>query len=182
MPETQPPLDIAGRRLADIVQAVESRSRPPVEKWNPAHCGHSGMRIDREGRWWHEGNPITREALVRLFASVLRREPDGRHVLVTPVEKLEIDVELAALRVVAIIREGDGEQQRIAAQLNDGDAVILGPAHPLSFRDGVPLITARSRLEASLERPVWYELAELALALDPPGIWSDGAFFSLAEE
>lgn len=181
MPETRPPLDISRLSLAEVEQALGQRRRPPVEKWNPSHCGHSGMRIDREGRWWHEGRRIEREALVRLFASVLRREPDGRHVLVTPAEKLDIDVELAALRVTAMSREGEGQDARIALQLNDGHGLLLGLDHPLTVRDGLPLVAVGRGLEASFERPVYYEIAELALASDPPGIWSDGHFFPLAD-
>jgi hypothetical protein len=182
MPESRPPLDISRLSLAEVERALAGRSRPPVEQWNPAHCGLSGMRIDREGRWWHEGRRIERNALVRLFASVLRREPDGRHVLVTPAEKLDIEVELAALRVTAMTREGEGEAQRLAFQLNDGGAVLLGPDHPLSVRDGLPLVAVGRGLEASFERPVYYELAELALASDPPGVWSAGHFFALQDE
>jgi hypothetical protein len=137
------------------------------------------MRIDREGRWWHEGRRIEREALVRLFASVLRREPDGSHVLVTPAEKLDIDVELAALRILAMTREGEGPKQRIAFQLNDGGAVFLGPCHPLRLADGMPLIGLDRGLEASFERPVYFELADLALEQDPPGVWSEGCFFPM---
>ena len=135
------------------------------------------MRIDREGRWWHEGRRIEREALVRLFASVLRREPDGRHLLVTPGEKLDIDVELAAFRVLAMTSEGEGTASRIAFQISDGGALILGPDHPVRFVEGLPLVTVRGGIEASFERPVWYELAERALACDPAGVWSSGCFF-----
>ncbi len=135
------------------------------------------MRIDREGRWFHDGKRIEREALVRLFASVLRREPDGCHVLVTPVEKLDIEVELAALRVTAMSHEGEGEARRIGFQLSDGGALIVGTEHPLRWVVGLPLVAVRHGIEASLERPVWYELAELALAEDPPGVWSSGTFF-----
>lgn len=181
MPETRPPLDISRLSLAEVEQALGERRRPPVEQWDPPHCGSSGMRIDREGRWWHEGRRIEREALVRLFASVLRREPDGRHVLVTPAEKLDIEVELAALRVLALRREGDGEEARIGFQLNDGSALLLGPAHPLRLHDGQPRVSVGRGLEASFERPVYYELAELALQNEPPGVWSEGHFFSLAE-
>lgn len=182
MPETRPPLDISRLSLAEIEAAAAAHRRPPVEQWNPSHCGHSGMRIDRDGRWWHEGRPIERAALVRLFASVLRREPDGSHVLVTPAEKLDIEVELAALRVTAMTLEGSGETQRIAVQLNSGEAFVLGPDHPLSEREGLPLVAVRGGLEASFERPVYYELAELALASDPPGVWSDGRFFAMGAE
>jgi hypothetical protein len=177
MPETRPPLELAGRSLDEIAAAASARGGPPVERWNPSHCGHSGMRIDREGRWWHNGRRIERDALVRLFASVLRRESDGRHVLVTPAEKLDIDVELAALRITATNHEGEGEARRIAFQVSDGGALILGPVHPLRFVDGLPLVTVRGGIEASLERPVWYELAEMALAADPTGVWSAGRFF-----
>jgi hypothetical protein len=176
MPETRPPLDLAGRSLDEIAAAASTRGGPPVDKWNPSHCGHSAMRIDREGRWFHEGRRIEREALVRLFASVLRREPDGRHVLVTPVEKLDIEVELAALRIIGMSHEGDGDARRIAFQVNDGGALIVGPDHPIRFVDGLPLVIVRGGIEASLERPVWYELAELALAAEPPGVWSEGQF------
>ncbi len=182
MPETRPPIDInAAGGLDALAAALGTRSRPPVESWSPTHCGDSAMRIDREGRWWHEGRPIARPALVRLFASILRREPDGRHVLVTPVEKLDIAVEFAALRVIAMVREGDGKAARIALQLNDGEAVILGPDHPLAMAEGLPLVKVRGGLQASFERPVYYELAEWALDHDPPGVWSGGVFFGLGE-
>ncbi|GAA4043465.1 DUF1285 domain-containing protein [Sphingomonas rosea] len=180
MPETQPPIDVSRLPLAEIEAAIAERRRPPVERWNPAHCGHSDMRIDREGRWWHAGRRIERDALVRLFASVLRREPDGSHVLVTPAEKLDIEVEFAALRVTALAIEGDGEGQRIAVQLNSGEAAVIGPETPLLMREDLPVIALRGGLEASFERPVYYELAELALANDPPGIWSAGTFFLLS--
>lgn len=179
MPESRPPIDVSAASLDEVAAALQGRRRPPVESWNPPHCGHSGMLIDREGRWWHEGRRIEREALIRLFASVLRREPDGRHVLVTPREKLDIDVELAALRAVALSSEGEGSSRRLAFQLNDGGAVILGAAHRLLMREEVPLIALDRGLEASLERPVWYEVAEMALASDPPGLWSAGHFFAL---
>jgi hypothetical protein len=179
MPERQPPIDILASSFDDIAAALASRDRPPVESWDPPHCGHSGMRIDRAGRWWHEGRRIEREALVRLFASVLRREPDGRHLLITPVEKLDIDVELAALRATAMKREGDGQDQQLVFQLNDGRAVFLGAANPLSLHEGLPLISLDRGLQASLERPVYFELAELALLNDPLGVWSAGHFYAM---
>ena len=185
MPETRPPLEIAGRSLADIVQAVEERRLPPVEQWNPTLCGHSGIRIARDGTWFHDGRPIARQAMVRLFSTVLRREPDGSHVLVTPVEKLSIDVDLAPFVATAMTSEGEGRQRRIAFEINSGDAVILGPDHPLRMAPDetgqVPLVTVRRELEASLARPVYYELADLAIAEggDAPGVWSCGAFFPM---
>jgi hypothetical protein len=180
MPETRPPLDIAGMSLEQIAAAIAERRLPPVEQWQTAHCGHSGMRIARDGTWYHDGTPIHREAMVRLFSTVLRREPDGSHVLITPAEKLTIDVELAAFTAIALTAEGEGQARQIAFSLNSGDAVLLGPDHGLRLTDeGVPLIHVRGGLEASLSRPVYYELAELALADGPDGLWSGGRRFRL---
>jgi len=167
--------------LAEIAQAAAERRLPPVEKWDPPRCGDSAMRIARDGTWYHEGTPIRRPAMVRLFASLLRREPDGRHVLVTPVEKLDIEVEDAPFLAVEARSEGAGRDRRIAFRLNTDEPIIAGPDHPLRLIDGRPYVTVRPGLEAALARPVYYELAELALeeSADPPGLWSDGAFFPL---
>lgn len=185
MPETRPPIELQGLNLAELQQLIDERRLPPVDKWNPQACGHSEMRIARDGTWYHQGSPIRRPAMVRLFSTVLRREPDGNHVLVTPVEKLEIEVETTAFRATAMHSEGAGRTRRIGFELNSGGAVILGPDHPLRIVEDEhgpsPRLLVRHGLEAELTRPVYYELAELALAEgnDPPGIWSDGAFFAL---
>ncbi len=184
MPEKSPPIELAGRNLAEVARLVAERRLPPVRDWNPPHCGHSDMRIARDGSWYHQGARIERPAMVRLFSTVLRREPDGSHVLVTPAEKLTIVVELAPFVATGMTSEGHGRERQIAFQLNSGDAVLLGPDHPLRLADGVPLLAVRDGLEASLARPVYYELAEWALAegSDPPGIWSGGTFFPLEAE
>jgi hypothetical protein len=185
MPESRRPIELQGLSLAELQTLLDARKLPPVDKWNPERCGHSGMRIARDGTWYHEGAPIRRPAMVRLFASVLRREPDGRHVLVTPVEMLEIDVDSTAFRAMEMSTEGEGSQRRIAVRLDSGDALVLGPDHPLRIvetADGPsPRVLVRHGLEAELSRPVYYELAEIALGEGhvPPSIWSDGAFFPL---
>jgi hypothetical protein len=185
MPMPPPPSDLAGLSLADIARLAEEKKLPPVEKWNPDHCGDSAMRIARDGTWYHEGAPIGRQAMVRLFSTILRREPDGRHVLVTPVEKLDIAVEDAAFIAVEVKGEGEGRDRRLAFRLNTGDVVVAGPDHPLRFAaaaDGPhPYLGVRGGLEALVARPVYYELAEMALAegAEPAGLWSDGAFFPL---
>jgi hypothetical protein len=185
MPAPLPPPDLAGLSLAEIARLVAERKLPPVEQWNPGHCGHSGMRIARDGTWYHEGSPIGRPAMVRLFSTILRREPDGRHVLVTPVEKLDIDVEDAPFVAVEVKSEGDRRERILAFRLNVGDMVIAGPDHPLRVEereDGPhPYLAVRGSLEALVARSVYYELAELALAegAEPPGLWSGGAFFPL---
>src|SRR5919107_2701249 len=113
MPEARPPIELQGISLAELQKLIDQRRLPPVERWSPERCGDSGMRIGRDGTWYHEGAPIRRPAMVRLFSTVLRREPDGRHVLVTPVEKLEIDVDSTAFRAVDLRVEGKGRDQHI---------------------------------------------------------------------
>jgi hypothetical protein len=179
------PEDLSGLSLAEIARLAEEKKLPPVESWNPAHCGNSDMRIARDGTWYHQGSPIGRTAMVRLFSTILRREPDGRHVLVTPVEKLDIEVEDAPFVAVELKREGVGEAAMLAFRLNTGDMVVAGPRNPLRFEEGPegphPYVEVRSGLDALVARPVYYELAELALAEggETPGIWSGGAFFAI---
>jgi hypothetical protein len=183
MPESAPPPpELAGLTLAEIAQAAADRRLPPVEQWNPPHCGDSAMRITRDGTWYHEGAPIRRPAMVRLFAGLLRREADGRHVLVTPVEKLDIAVEDAPFVAVEAQSEGIGKDRRIGFRLNTDEPVVAGPEHKLHLIDGRPYLTVRGGLEAAIARPVYYELAEIALeeGETPPGLWSDGVFFPLA--
>jgi hypothetical protein len=185
MPET--PTDLSALSLAEIARLAEEKKLPPVEKWNPAHCGDSAMRIARDGIWFHEGSPIGRQAMVRLFSTILRREPDGGFVLVTPVEKLCIEVEDAPFVAVELKSEGEGRARSLAFRLNTGDIVIAGPEHPLRFvtrEDGPhPYVAVRAGLDALVARPVYYELVELALAEEahPPGLWSESVFFGLED-
>ena len=185
MPMPDAPADLSGLSLAEIARLAEEKKLPPVERWNPAHCGTSGMRIARDGTWFHEGSPIGRQAMVRLFSTILRRESDGSYVLVTPVEKLDVEVEDAPFVAVELKSEGEGEARSLAFRLNTGDLVVAGPDHPLRFverGDGPhPYVEVRSGLEALVARPVYYELANLALAegAEPPGLWSNGAFFAM---
>lgn len=185
MPAPEPPQDLTGLSLAQIAELAAARKLPPVESWNPTHCGPSAMRIARDGSWFHEGSPIGRPAMVRLFSTILRREPDGGFVLVTPVEKLDIEVEDAPFVAVELKSEGEGRERTLAFRLNTGDLVVAGPQHPLRLvmRDGEahPYIEVRPGLDALIARPVYYELAELAIAegADPPGLWGQGLFFPL---
>ncbi len=185
MPESHPPITLQGLSLGELEQAIAERRLPPVGRWDPPHCGHSRMRIARDGSWFHDGALIQRPAMVRLFSTVLRREPDGRHMLVTPVEKLDIDVESTAFRAIAMTTAGEGRDRSIGFELDSGDALLLGPEHPLTVvvtdNGPSPRIAVRHGLEAELARPVYYELAELALGEggDLPGVWSQGAFFPL---
>ena len=154
MPETTLPIDLAGHTLDQLEARIADRTLPPVERWNPTHCGDSEMRIARDGTWYHQGSAIGREAMVRLFATVLRREPDGSHVLVTPAEKLTILVEGTAFRALTMSMEGENETRRIGFALDSGDAVIAGPDNPLTVIDTPdgpsPRLAVRHGLEATL--------------------------------
>jgi len=181
------PPDLSGLSLADIARLAEENRLPPVERWTPEHCGDSEMRIARDGIWYHQGSPIGRQPMVRLFSTILRREPDGKFVLVTPVEKLDIEVEDAPFVAVEMKAEGTGERMTLAFRLNTGDFVTAGPEHGLRFEtreDGPrPYLHVRRGLEALVARSVYYELAQIALdnGDNPAGVWSNGAFFPLEQ-
>lgn len=179
------PADLSRLSLPEIARLAEDKKLPPVEAWAPSHCGHSQMRIARDGRWFHEGRPIERPEMVRLFSTILRREADGGYVLVTPAEKLDIEVEDAPFLAVEAKTEGEGEARMLAFRLNTGDVVVAGPSHPLRMEDrgegAHPYLQVRKGLDALIARSVYYDLVEMALAESGAraGLWSGGAFFPL---
>lgn len=181
----EPLPDLAMLSLADIARLLAEKRLPPVEKWNPEHCGDSEMRIARDGTWYHQGSPIGRETMVRLFSTILRKEENGSYVLVTPVEKLSIEVEDAPFVAVELKSEGEGRDRAVAFRLNSGDLVRVDPDHPIRVRETGngphPYIHVRAGLEALVNRSVYYELMNMALdeGGDPVGIWSNGLFFVL---
>jgi hypothetical protein len=157
----------------------------PVERWQPAYCGEAGLEIRADGSWWHEGARMTREPLVRLFASVLRKDEDGRCYLVTPAEKIAIAVEDAPFLAVRADRIGAGREQLIALTTNWAGVVTLDQDHPLRITqtpDGQPRPYAlvRGRLEARILRAPFYELVDWAVEDHGVlGVWSAGMFFPL---
>lgn len=183
MPETHPPGDIAALSIDEIARIAGDRRLPPVDRWQPERSGDSGMRIARDGTWYHEGAAIARPAMVRLFSTILRRENDGSYVLVTPAEKLAIAVEDTPFLAVEMSSEGTGRDRRLAFRLNTEDLVAADADHPLEMVEsgGEEHLHLRVRggLAARVARPLWYDLAELAIdeGADPPGLWSGGAFF-----
>lgn len=189
MAEPQPGLP--GQSLADIARALADKRLPPVERWNPDHCGDIDMVIRRDGSWWYNGSPIGRQAMVKLFSTVLRLEADGKYYLVTPVEKLGITVEDAPFLAVELVSEGEGESRALAFRLNTEDYVIAGPDNRLRVEvDGKtgeprPYLHVRRGLEALVSRPVFYELVSLAMEEcaegTPLGLWSGGVFFPFGE-
>jgi hypothetical protein len=188
--------DIAAGGIAALAARLGAeagaRGPAPVERWNPPFCGDIDMRIAADGTWWYAGTPIGREALVRLFASVLRRDDDGRTYLVTPVEKCGIVVEDVPFLAVELAAEGDGEAQVLALRTNVGDVVTVGAEHPLRFAHDAhnaglkPYVLVRGRLEARLTRSALYDLVEHGSEGSVEGrtwfgVWSGGCFFPIVE-
>ncbi len=178
--------DLSRLSLDEIAALAASMRHPPVDLWNPPLSGHSQIRIARNGSWFHDGTEIRRETMVRLFATILRREADGSYVLVTPAEKQSVEVDDMPFQAVEVKSEGNGQNRTLAFRLNIGDLIVAGEEHPLSFEGtsdiAEPSLHIRGGLEARITRPVFYELAEMALTEenDPLGIWSNGTFFSMA--
>ena len=170
-------------------EAAHGRGLPPVEKWHPAHCGDIDIRIARDGVWFHHGSPIGRKELVRLFSTILRKDPDG-YVLVTPAEKMRIVVEDAPFIAVLLDIGGSKRAQRLIFTTNVGDVVEAGADNPLRVATDpasggpAPYVHVRKGLEARIARAVFYQLADLAVAGEDEdvgwlGVWSNGAFFRL---
>ena len=176
-----PAPDLSLMSLAEVAKALADQRLPPVDQWHPTHCGNSDMRIARDGTWYHQGGRIDREAMVRLFASILRREADGSYVLVTPAEKLDIIVDDAPFIAVEVKSDGTGRDRKLTFRLNTADLIIAGADHALRFAD-TPYIHVRGGMDAKVARPVYYELANMALdeSNSPNGLWSDGVFFPMA--
>jgi uncharacterized protein len=174
--------------LAALKQQAGSRDKgpPPVDKWNPAHCGDIGMEILPDGTWMHEGARITREALVRLFATILRKDEDGQTYLVTPVEKIVVKVHDAPFTAIRADRVGEGKDQHIIFTTNVGDVITAGPNNPIRVeRHGEeprPYVLVRGRLEARILRAPFYELVEWSEPYEGKlGLWSGGACWELGK-
>jgi hypothetical protein len=187
--------DAAGLQALIARAAGSSRGKPPVERWNPEFCGDLDMEIKADGTWFYMGTPIGRMPLVQLFASVLRKDEDGKTYLVTPVEKVGIRIEDAHFVAVEMNASGEGANQVLTFRTNVGDVVEAGPDHPLRFvdedgTDGLkPYLLVRGRLEALVARPVMYEIAEIGEEIEIDGVKmfavrSNGAVFPImpAEE
>lgn len=174
-------------RYAASLEDADLRSLPPVEKWAPAFSGEIDIVIQRDGTWLHEGAPIKRARLVRLFSTILRREGD-EYFLVTPAEKRRIVVEDAPFLAVRMQAKGRGDSQTLSFQTNLGDEVTAGAAHPIYYRMSseksgkAPYLLVRGGLEARIARPVFYELVERGVerqieGKDVFGVVSAGEFF-----
>ncbi len=178
--------------LDRVMREAVGERYPPVEHWDPESCGEIDIRIAADGTWYHEGRPIRRLELVRLFSRVLRRDPDGHHYLVTPVEKMRIRVDDAPLHVSTMEVAGANRTRQIVFGTLTGDRIPLDAEHPLVMRarpcrgELRPYVRARGRLDALLSRPVYYRLADLVNeetveGRERLGVWSAGCFFPLDE-
>lgn len=189
MPQTTPinPASL----LSGIEQQVWARGKrgpAPVDKWEPDFCGDIDMRIARDGTWYYMGSPIGRVAMVQMFASVLRRDADGKYYLVTPVEKIGITVDDAPFTAIEMKVENKGRDQILSFRTNVDDWVTVDAGHPLRLtltpqtQEPSPYVLVRGRLEALINRAVFYDLVELCSdeVIDGTsqfGVWSSGQFY-----
>ena len=180
-PETAGPLEKLARAAAD-------EKLPPVDAWQPVVQKDMGLRISRDGAWHYLGSPIARPSLVRLLSRVMKREGED-FFLVSPVEKLRIEVEDAPFLAVELECAGESQSQRLVFRTNVDDVVIAGKAHPIWVNEDpisgepAPYIEVRDGLWALINRSVYYELAECVIpSPNRPGQWgvfSEGCFFEL---
>ncbi len=183
-----PEVSTAGLLSSAESEGKKARGLPPVHLWNPEFCGDLDMRIARDGTWFYMGTPIGRERLVRLFSTILRHDEDGKYYLVTPVEKVGITVDDAPFLAVAMKVEGKGRDQVLRFTTSVGDETVAGADHPMRFvidaatGEPAPYVHVRARLEALINRAVFYDLVELGVEESHEGatwfgVWSGGIFF-----
>ena len=188
--DSKPTFDMSQLIEAARAQADGSGERP-VDKWDPEHCGEMDMVIKSDGSWWHDGTMITRLPLVKLFASILRKDEDGVTYLVTPAEKITIQVDKAHFLATELhVDRADDGLQRFIFTTNMDETVALSPERPLSVStdpdtlEPTPLLRVRGRLDALLSRSVFYELLNYAVERVTPegnqlGIESGDEFYPL---
>lgn len=183
----------SGSALGRLTEALGSdaarKGPPPVERWNPPYCGEIDMRIAADGSWHYMGTPINRPALVRLFSTVLRKDPE-RYVLVTPVERVGITVDDAPFLAVEMAVEGEGADRQIAFRTNVNDLVQVRAGTPLRFDEtahgGVkPYVKVRGDLWALVTRALALDLMEMAEEREVEGkgifgVAAGGTFFPIA--
>lgn len=180
---------ISAESIAESARAASSRGLPPVHLWNPPDCGDLDIRIARDGTWFYLGTPIGRPELVRLFSTILRKDGD-RFVLVTPVEKVGINVDDAPFVAVDFTADGLGQDQSLTFLTNLGDEAVAGLDHPIRVErdpetgEPAPYVLIRGGLEALIDRKSFYRLVEIGAHAQHEGeswfgLWSSGQFFPI---
>ena len=163
---------------------------PPVEQWRPERVGEVDITIKRDGTWWFQDEPMTREATIQLFSKILLKE-DEHYYLVSPAEKMRLEVEVLPFVIRLMDVQGEGEQQRIIFSSNVGDTFEVSEEHPIRMvksdaGDLLPVVRVRRNLDALISRQVYYELAEVMQECPDHsghfGVWSCGRFFTLESE
>jgi uncharacterized protein len=178
----------------------KQRGPAPVHSWNPPFCGDIDMRIAADGQWYYQGSPIGRKKMVILFSSILRLDADGKYYLVTPVEKVGIQVDDCPFVAVLLDVTGQGREQQLTFTLNTDETVVAGDEHPIEVDvddtgQPHPVIEVRDGLKALISRSVFYQLVALAETGADPGeqpealknkgsgglatVWSNGRLFAL---
>jgi hypothetical protein len=165
--------------LTAQVKSGRNFDSPPLHLWHPPLLGDIAIRIDSQGNWYHDGDPITRESLIRLFASILRREEDGDYYLVTSNEKWRIKVESHPLVVIDVDALEMADGQVLEATLNTGKRILVSEQYPL-FLDpalgGIAALCLPHALTALCTRAAWYRLLNLAILQDGRAILRSGEF------
>jgi hypothetical protein len=185
-------LTAAAKQAADDAARINATEKrlPPVHLWNPPFCGDIDMRIASDGTWFYMGTPIGRSALVRLFSTILKHE-DGKHFLVTPVEKVGIRVDDAPFLAVEMQRESESRNAVLRFRTNVDDWVRCDADHRLRFEpaaDGglTPYLHVRSDLWAKVTRALYYDLVDMGEermidGREMFGVTSAGEFFPMAD-
>ncbi len=163
------PLKRSPEEFAKLLEEIGAESNPPVEKWHPEVEVEIDMSINRKGEWIHNGKPIERAAIIKLFSSILVRDDDGHHYLVTPVEKARLEVADAPFLVTEMSQYLDGNGQSVIVfTTNTGERVVLNSKHGLRVLhdeetgETIPYLQLDRRLEARVGRNVFYELVGMA--------------------
>ena len=163
----------------ELLEQQRNKKLPPVETWKPKNLGAIDIKISRDGTWVHEGGEIKRKELVQLFSTILVKE-ENRYFLVTPVQKLRIEVEDAPFVAVSFQVRGEPPETDIIFETNVGDLVVLNKEHILWLAEGKPYIHVRSGLNALLTRNAFYHLIDYGVEKNGQLIiYSSGSSFSL---
>tara|TARA_B110000014_G_C20125350_1_gene598932 strand:- start:785 stop:1357 length:573 start_codon:yes stop_codon:yes gene_type:complete len=180
---------ISPASIFESISNIKEDGIPPVHLWNPPICANVDMRISREGQWFFMNSPIGRERMVRLFSKVLRFDEDGHYYLVTPVEKIRLNVEDKPFLIVDFEVNNSGKNQNIYFKTNTDDIFQLSAKNPLRVvinkkQEPSPYVVVRSNLEGLISRNIYYKLIDLGKHekinnTDNYGIWSAGSFFNL---
>lgn len=175
-----------------VEKAVKNSENPPIDEWNPELSGDMDLHVTRDGQWVFKGQPLAREAIVRLFSTILRKEEDGEYYLVTPVEKWRIQVEDTPLLAHSLQVSGEGDQQVISITTSVGETLEVGKNHPLEIghypgsEEPRPIVRVRHGIEARLVTAAYYDLVEYVVERNEDGhpvlgVFSHGIFYKIGQ-